>query len=157
MGESQGFPLSENFEFEKQANNFVWDISLYDTVEEKVIKEYTNVTELFNLNRYDVFPNFTGKATYSTNFDLKESSKKVLLRVYAEGQTVELSVNGNPAELQICNPFIFDITDYVQEGKNSLSIGLCNTLANRIDEKYTAYLPVYPGGMIVAPEIYLSK
>ena len=157
VGESQGFPLSENFEVEKQANNFAWDISLYDTVAEKVIKEYTNVTELFNLNRYDVCPNFTGKATYSTKFDLKESPKKVLLRVYAEGQTVELSVNGNPAELQICNPFIFDITDYVREGENSLSIGLCNTLANRIDEKYTAYLPVYPGGMIVAPEIYLSK
>ena len=156
-GESQDFPLFEDLDARKENADFVWDISLYDTVEEKVIREFKNVTELFNLNGYDICPNFTGKATYSTKWNLAKASEKVLLRVYAEGQTVEVSVNGKPAQLQICNPFIFDITDQVQKGENSLSITLCNTLANRIDEKYTAYLPVFPGGMIVHPEIYMSK
>ncbi len=153
-GESQGFPLFEQMEFKKDCTNFVWDISLYDTVEESVIQEYKNVTELFNLNRYDKCPNFTGKATYSTKLTLNKLGKKTLLRVHAEAQTVEVSVNGESPQLQICNPFIFDISDKVHIGENVLEITLCNTLANRIEEKYTAYLPVYAGGMVVAPEIY---
>lgn len=157
VGESQGLPLLSEVEMTQMDTNFVWDISLYDTVEEKVVKEYKDVTKLFNLNGYDACPNFVGKATYSTKLTLTGSEKKVQLRVYAEGQTVEVSVNGNLAELQICHPFIFDISDKVHGSENSLEITLCNTLANRIDEKYTAYLPVYAGGMIDAPDIYIEK
>ena len=141
----------------KKDTDFIWNISLYDTVEEKVVKEYTDITTLFNLNGYQACPNFTGKATYSTKFTLNEFENNVHLRIHADGQTVEVSVNGKPAQLKICHPFVFDISDKVCEGENSLEITLCNTLANRIDEKYTAYLPVYAGGMIDAPEIYIGK
>ena len=107
------------------------------------MKEYKDVTELFNLNGYDACPNFVGKSTYSTTFTLDRTESNVQLRIFSEGQTVEVSVNGEPAELKICNPFIFDISDKVHEGENTLKITLCNTLANKIDEKYTAYLPIY--------------
>ena len=157
VGESKGYPLLEEIEMDQMATDFVWDISLYDTVEEKVVKEYKDVTKLFNLNGYDVCPNFTGKATYSTTFTLDGTENNVQLRIFAEGQTVEVSVNGEPAELKICNPFIFNINDKVHKGDNTLKITLCNTLANRIDEKYTAYLPIYAGGMIELPHIYIKK
>lgn len=157
VGKSQGYPLLEEIETTQMNTDFVWDISLYDTVEEKVVKEYKNVTELFNLNGYSACPNFTGKATYSTTFTLDGTENNVQLRIFADGQTVEVSVNGEPAELKICNPFIFDISDKVDEGDNTLEITLCNTLANKIDEKYTAYLPIYAGGMIELPHIYIKK
>ena len=157
VGESKAYPLLEEFEMTRVNTDFVWDISLYDTVEEKVVKEYKDVTELFNLNGYNACPNFTGKATYSTKFTLDETESNMQLRIFAEGQTVEVSVNGNPAELKICNPFMFDISDKVHEGENTLEITLCNTLANKIDEKYTAYLPIYAGGMIELPHIYIKK
>ena len=157
VGESKGYPLLEEIEMDQMATDFVWDISLYDTVEEKVVKEYKDVTELFNLNGYNACPNFTGKATYSTTFTLDGTENNVQLRIFAEGQTVEVSVNGEPAELKICNPFIFNINDKVHKGDNTLKITLCNTLANRIDEKYTAYLPIYAGGMIELPHIYIKK
>ena len=157
VGESQDYPLHEEFEMTQMNTDFVWDISLYDTVEEKVVKEYTNITELFNLNGYNACPNFTGKATYSTTFTLDGIEDNVQLRVFAEGQTVEVSVNGNATELKICNPFMFDISDKIHKGDNSLEITLCNTLANKIDEKYTAYLPIYAGGMIELPHIYIKK
>lgn len=156
-GESKGYPLLEEFETTQMNTDFVWNISLYDTVEEKVVKEYKDVTELFNLNGYSACPNFTGKATYSTTFTLDGIEDKVQLRIFAEGQTVEVSVNGEPTELKICNPFLFDISDKVHEGDNTLEITLCNTLANKIDEKYTAYLPIYAGGMIELPHIYIKK
>ena len=157
VGKTQDFPLLKEIEMQKKDLELVWDISLYDTVEEKVIAEYKNQAELFNLNGYDAHPNFVGKASYSTRFSLSDDECDVKLHVHAEGQTVEVSVNGSPFELQICKPFVFDISDKVHAGENTLEISLCNTLANRIDERYTAYLPVYPGGMITSPEIYTNK
>lgn len=157
IGESQGFPMLQELVMEKKHTEFVWDISLYDTVEEKVVKDYKNVKKLFNLNGYDVCPNFVGKATYSTELVFDGTEKRVQLQVYADGQTVEVSINGQQAELQICKPFVFDISNKVHKGENQLKISLCNTLANKIDEKYTAYLPVYAGGMIAEPEVRIGK
>jgi len=156
-GESKQFPTQVVPKFQKLSTPFNWNISLYDTVEEKVIKEYKNITKLFNLNHFDACPNFSGKATYTTEFTLTTLPKYARLRIHAEGQTVEVSVNGSVSELQICNPFNFDISDKIQLGTNKLKISLCNTLANKIDEKYTAYLPIYAGGLIEAPDIYISE
>jgi len=157
VGKTQNFPLLEENQLQKKELELIWDISLYDTVEEKIIAEYKDKAELFNLNGYDAHPNFVGKASYSTRFSLSDAECDVKLHVHAEGQTVEVSVNGSPFELQICKPFVFDISDKVHAGENTLEISLCNTLANRIDERYTAYLPVYAGGMITSPEIYTNK
>ena len=156
-GEEKIFPTQVTPKLRKISVPFTWNISLYDTVEEKVTKEYQNISTLFNLNRYDQCPNFVGKATYTTEFTLTELPAHMQIRIHAEGQTVEVSVNGSKNELQICNPFIFDISDKVQLGTNKLEISLCNTLANKIDEKYTAYLPIYAGGFIETPAIYISE
>jgi hypothetical protein len=156
-GEEKIFPTQVTPKLRKISVPFTWNISLYDTVEEKVTKEYQNISTLFNLNRYDQCPNFVGKATYTTEFTLTELPAHMQIRIHAEGQTVEVSVNGSKNELQICNPFIFDISDKVQLGTNKLEISLCNTLANKIDEKYTAYLPIYAGGLIETPDIYISE
>ena len=120
VGQSQDLPLLTEVEMTPLHTEFVWDIKLYDTVEEKIVKEFKAVTELFNLNKYDV------------------------------------SVNGHLAELQICHPFVFDISEKIKEGENTIEITLCNTLANKIDEKYTAYLPVYAGGMTKSPQVYIN-
>lgn len=131
-----------------------WNISLFDTVEQCVVRKYTDVDTLFNLNGYEHCPSFCGEATYETEFLAEDISGAAYLKVFAEGQTVAVSINGEKPELQICKPFIFDLGQGIRKGSNHLRITLCNTMANRITERHTAYLPVYAGGLTIPPILY---
>lgn len=157
FGKHQGFADKPEIAADKHLLEASWDIALYDTVKEETVKEYKGITKLFNLNGYDACPEFAGEATYRTRFAVENPEKKHFLKVYADGQTVEVAVNGKEAGLQICYPFLFDISGLLRAGENELEIRLCNTLANKIEERYTAFLPVYAGGMIREPELWEER
>ena len=148
------FPEMETLPSHWQTLQNPWKISLFDTVAQRVVEEYENVTSLFNLNGYQHCPTFCGEATYETEFLVEDLSAGAYLQIFAEGQTVAVVVNNSAPQLQICKPFLFDISPFVQTGSNKLRITFCNTMANRITERHTAYLPVYAGGMIKPPILY---
>ena len=154
QGQEVLFPKMESLPIHKEIIQTSWSISLFDTVEQRVVREYKDVTTLFNLNGYQHCPSFCGEATYETEFVLEEPSAGAYLQIFAEGQTVAVSINGSEPEMQICKPFVFNIGQGIRKGCNHLRITLCNTMANRISERHTAYLPVYAGGMIKQPILY---
>jgi len=77
---------------------------------------------------------FSGQALYESSFELgpvKEGDKYVL----DLGQVLESAlvwINGQQVGYAFGIPFKLDITDFVQEGSNQLSIEVANLMANRV-------------------------
>ncbi|WP_240469511.1 glycosyl hydrolase [Cyclobacterium sp. SYSU L10401] len=77
---------------------------------------------------------FSGQALYESSFELgpvKEGDKYVLNL----GQVLESAlvwINGQQVGYAFGIPFKLDITDFVQEGSNQLSIEVANLMANRV-------------------------
>lgn len=157
MGDFEKFPEKNTTEVDRFVLSEGWNISLYDTCLEKTVKEYKNVKNLFNMNCREACPEFAGRIVYHTDFVLDHIGRRVLVRIKAEGQTVEISVNGSEQLLGICKPYVFDMTDHVRKGRNVLEICLCNTMANKIEEKYTSYLPIYASGLTEAPVVIIEE
>lgn len=92
-------------------------------------------------------PEFSGYVRYETTFELPEVMPvKLCITDAAEG--VEVFVNGKSAGIQIVPTYVYDITDFVQTGANSLAIEVATTLereraANPINEM-ERMMPVTP-------------
>jgi hypothetical protein len=86
---------------------------------------------------------YSGAAVYTKQLDIPASDLAAGIRVYLEIDRVcevaEVSVNGKPAGTLWRPPYKLDITDYINEGKNTLSITVANTWVNRC--LYDATLP----------------
>ena len=92
---------------------------------------------------------FSGTATYETTFYLKSlvpdirllSSSGTFRYILDLGEVknlAQVSVNGKPVAHLWKKPFRCDVTDYLQEGENTLSIAVTNLWPNRMigDEQY---------------------
>lgn len=131
-----------------------WHISLFDTVVGKVVAEYANVDSLFDLSGKDGVRDFCGHATYTTEFEWGTSGENAILEVFAPEQTVRCILNGMDLGLEICPPYVFHIGKALKPGKNTLTLIVSNTLANRHNEHLTTYYSIPPTGLTEAPVIY---
>ena len=85
-----------------------------------------------NLNGADLLPRFSGIFRYETNFELAEplpasQSLFLLLDMAKDGANVFL--NGQSCGMQIAPPYVFDVTERLRQGTNTLAIEIANPLA----------------------------
>jgi len=133
--------------------NSEWNISLFDTEEEKCVAEYKTVNKMFDLTGKGGIKNFSGNASYYTEFNWDKQIKDVALKVYADNQTVECILNGKNLGIEICNPYTFDITNALQSGKNELTLIVSNTLGNKISDSLGTFFSLSPSGLTDNPKI----
>jgi len=107
--------------------------------EAQTFKELTSWTESHILG----IKHYSGIATYTKeiNLDKKDLPKnaKLYLSIDNVAEMGELSVNGKKVGIYWRPPYMLDITDFVKEGKNIISIKVGNTWINRC--LYEATLP----------------
>jgi hypothetical protein len=75
---------------------------------------------------------FSGTAVYSTTFTLKNKAADYLLQLDKLYESARIIINGKDAGLIWSLPFETKIGKYLKEGKNTVSIEVCNLMANRI-------------------------
>lgn len=78
---------------------------------------------------------FSGKATYQNSFTIKKDqikNKKVLLDLGNVQDMAVVHINGHTFPLSWYAPFEVDITTYVREGENTLSVDIVNLWPNRL-------------------------
>jgi hypothetical protein len=75
---------------------------------------------------------FSGTAVYSTSFTLKNKAADYLLQLDKLYESARIIINGNDAGLIWSLPFETKIGKYLQAGSNTISIEVCNLMANRI-------------------------
>lgn len=75
---------------------------------------------------------FSGTAVYSTSFILKDKAADYLLQLDKLYESARIIINGKDAGLIWSLPFETKIGKYLKAGKNTISIEVCNLMANRI-------------------------
>jgi hypothetical protein len=70
---------------------------------------------------------------YTTSFNIDASADgNVVLDLGTVSSVAEVRVNGKPAGTLWCSPYITEIGEYVQPGKNILEIDVTSTWFNRL-------------------------
>ena len=76
---------------------------------------------------------YSGRAIYEKTFFISKDclGKKVTLEMAKVHHCAEIWINGKLAGVRIWAPYSLEITEYLKEGKNTISIVVANLLANR--------------------------
>lgn len=94
------------------------------------------------------FKEKSGKIRYQISFDweLKEETQ-IYLNLEEVYEIAEVFVNGNHAGVKICPSYCFEVTDFVVDGRNELTIDVTNTLGTENREFMSQYTPIEPFGL----------
>ena len=64
------------------------------------------------------------------------------------GETAKLLLNGEHVATKIIPPYVFDVTDFLKEGKNEIEVEVSTHLGYAIRDPYTRYLPLEATGLL---------
>jgi len=109
----------------------------------KCVKEY-DTTELKPISTS--VPEFSGKVEYRAILEVK-CGKKTFIKLERVGENAEVIINGVSCGFLVCNPFIYDVTNAVKEGKNELNIKVYTTIANAQRDPISMFVPLAPTGV----------
>ncbi len=75
---------------------------------------------------------FSGTGVYTTTFNIKNKAADYLLQLDKLYESARIIINGKDAGLIWSLPFETKVGKYLKEGVNTISIEVCNLMANRI-------------------------
>jgi hypothetical protein len=75
---------------------------------------------------------FSGTAFYTTTFNIKERAQEYLLQLDKLYESARIIINGKDAGIIWSLPYEIKIGNYLKQGKNTISIEVCNLMANRM-------------------------
>ena len=64
------------------------------------------------------------------------------------GETAEVTLNGQRVGVKIVPPYTFDISEFVRDGRNELTIDVTNTLVYRMHDRLSVYHAMAASGLI---------
>ncbi len=76
--------------------------------------------------------NFSGTAVYSTTFTIKNKAADYLLQLDKLYESARIIINGKDAGLIWSLPYELKVGKFLKQGKNTISIEVCNLMANRM-------------------------
>jgi hypothetical protein len=124
---------------------------------ELALADYDNLGEFtpcgkfdhfFNINAPSCRPHFSGKMRYNFRFDAVKKGRRVFLDLGKVGQNATLVLNGVDCGIRISRPYLFDITDAMQDGENIAEVVVSNTLAQRVRDQFSHNLQLSPSGLL---------
>lgn len=123
--------------------SLTYAISVADYTEMTSFKPLTVTDKPFNITGREHDPYFSGKIRYTAKLSV-EREGAYYLDLGTVGQVASVSVNGKPCGLRMCRPFLFDVSNALVKGENTLEIIVSNTLV------YSQRDPLSPAAMIPA-------
>lgn len=105
------------------------------------------ITAPCNLNQSDALPRFSGTIRYECAFEAAQS-ERMALDLGEVGETAEVTLNGQRVGVKIVPPYTFDISEFVRDGRNELTIDVTNTLVYRMHDRLSVYHAIAASGLI---------
>ena len=100
----------------------------WDTPEFIDIDELKSLTELKN----EAIKHYSGTITYNKTFEIEELGRSTIIDLGKVANIAELWCNGKKVGVKWAPPFVFDVTDEMQVGKNKFEIKVTNTWRNQL-------------------------
>ncbi len=113
-----------------------WTMSLASAIDYPKFGESKYISNFENIGI--THPEFSGFIRYENSFEITKLSKVALL-IEEAYEGVEVFVNGVSVGIQVAKPFVFDISEKLKVGKNTVSIEVATTLER---ERYFAPIPM---------------
>ena len=95
-------------------------------------KEMNTIQPWTNFTEDSTTQFFSGTGVYTTTFTIKNKTPDYLLQLDKLYESARIIINGKDAGLIWSLPFETKIGKYLHEGQNTISIEVCNLMANRI-------------------------
>lgn len=126
-----------------------WECSLIN------IKQYPLVSEVMFMEKLqpvsNINPKFSGIIKYENNFLVEDNFKNTYLDIEFVYEAIDLWINDKYVGRKICEPYVFDIEEYVEKGNNKIKIEVATTLhrdkLNYEECPFEANEPFDPTGM----------
>lgn len=95
------------------------------------------------------YPFLSGRGVYRVAFDVDQDYEegRLYLEVPMRDDVLEAEINGQNAGVRLWDPYLFEITGFVHEGRNEVVLRVANTLANLL------YGIARPSGLAGAPRL----
>jgi hypothetical protein len=126
-----------------------WKISTASQKEFPQFQVYEETGKLRNLSAKGELPRFSGHFRYEKTVMIKpKPGRRYLLDCGQAGETVSVAVNGIEAGKKLVPPYQFDITGFLKEGTNKLSVTVTNHLGYQERDFFSRYLLMEPSGLL---------
>ena len=104
-----------------------WEIGTCRSIDYPKFSTFQPITKFENYGKKE--KKFSGFIAYRNQMELsKNQDRRYILFIPEAGEDVELFVNGTSQGIQILPPFLYDITEAVQDGENDIRIEVATTL-----------------------------
>ena len=155
--------VPRNDEYEDLSSD--WDIELCHSLLKDTVS--THFDTLFDLKDSGAYQHFCGTIIYRKTIDITRVEKQILNLGLVEGVS-EVFVNGQSIGVQYFGRRVYDISDYLKDGKNDLEIRVTTTMGNYLktlsrEENPTTWIyvnhpkrdqPLQPMGLLGPVRIY---
>ena len=129
-------------------SNVTWDMTLSASGDCNIVKYQDKAGDISGPGKY---PNFSGQIGYRTVFSMPEhleDENGATLDLGEVYETAHVRVNGREAGVRIAPPYIFDISDMLLPGENTLDVLVTNTLVHELRDYFSMSLPMEPSGLL---------
>ena len=100
----------------------------WDTPETIEMAELKSLTEVDN----EAVKHYSGTTTYTKIINLETTYRHTVLDLGVVANMAELWCNAKKVDVNWAPPFVFDISEVIQKGKNKLEIKVTNTWRNQL-------------------------
>lgn len=140
------YEFSKKKEWDKKEIKQEWSVSYSDSFSYPEFEQELPLNQAETVQDIEGWGKASGTLQYETIINIQAKDQTVL-EIENAYETVEVFVNRKSAGVRLSKPYRFDISDFLEDGKNKLAIEVTNTLGTTIRDAISHYLPIEPFGI----------
>lgn len=124
-----------------------WRTWFCDSFSYPALSQMLEVSEPCLISNTPGLDSLCGTVCFETTFEVDDPQNPLVLDLGSVYETAEVFINEKSAGVRLCPPYIFDISELIQQGGNCLRIEVTNTLGTANRDGISHYLPIEPFGV----------
>ncbi|RCW76994.1 glycosylhydrolase-like jelly roll fold domain-containing protein [Saliterribacillus persicus] len=125
-----------------------WSLSTATSEQYPNFNFFGKIKSLTDLSRIEGLQSFSGTMQYEVDLTWTSEGERVFIDLGDAFETAEVLVNGESAGVRIQAPYQFELSNYIQEGINSLLVEVTNTLVKENNDMLSRIGHQEPSGLL---------
>ena len=132
-------------------------IELADSEDLTAFYAYKTTDKLVSMTAASEKPAFSGKMRYTFTMQVGQNYANATLDLGRVGQTAKVWVNGAYAGIRIAAPYTFRVADLLQEGENTVTVEVANTLVGKVRDGFSHNMAIAPSGLLGPVSLWTNE
>lgn len=148
-----GYTVGDSYASEIELPESGWTVSYAGSMSYPEFTEKVDTDRLTCVSDLIGFEDKSGTVRFCHEIETTNGDK-FMLDLGQVSEVAEVFVNGESAGVRICEPYTFDLSGLLTDGKNKLEIEVTNSLGTEQRDVISHYLPIESFGIIGHPTIF---